>query len=60
MPCPINIDGVFFATSLAECFGCSLGKMPFSYLGLPLGTTRPAVLELASLADSVERRMSVC
>jgi hypothetical protein len=29
-------------------------------LGLPLGTTRPAVLELASLADSAERRMSVC
>jgi hypothetical protein len=26
---------------LAEEFGCQIGSMPFTYLGLPLGTTKP-------------------
>ena len=35
---PINVNGAF-ATSLAAQFGCQLGTMPFTYLGLPVGTT---------------------
>ena len=31
------------AAHLAQALGCSLGKMPFTYLGLPMGTTRPTV-----------------
>jgi hypothetical protein len=26
---------------LAEEFGCQIGSMPFTYLGHPLGTTKP-------------------
>jgi len=32
--------------------------MPFTYLGLPLGTTRPTIAELMPLVDKVERRLS--
>ena len=32
--------------------------MPFTYLGLPLGTTRPSVQELMPLVCSLERRLS--
>jgi hypothetical protein len=28
---------------LARTFGCEVGEMPFTYLGLPVGTTRPSV-----------------
>jgi hypothetical protein len=56
---PINID-LNYATCLAEFFECSVGKMPFTYLGLPLGTTRPTVMDLAPLADNVERRLNAC
>jgi hypothetical protein len=55
----INVDD-YYATSLAEFFGCSVGKMPFTYLGLPMGTTRPTVQNLAPLANSVERRLNAC
>jgi hypothetical protein len=26
---------------LASAFGCQVGTMPFTYLGLPMGTTNP-------------------
>jgi hypothetical protein len=26
---------------LANTFGCSVGTLPFAYLGFPLGTTQP-------------------
>jgi hypothetical protein len=28
---------------LAYTFGCKVGNMPFTYLGLPLGTTKPSL-----------------
>ena len=34
--------------------------MPFTYLGLPLGTTRPTIADLSPLADQVERRRNAC
>jgi hypothetical protein len=34
--------------------------MPFTYLGLPLGTTRPTLRDLSPLTDSVERRLNAC
>lgn len=39
---PINLDEVS-TSHLVQIFGCSVGTMPFTYLGLPLGTTRPTV-----------------
>jgi hypothetical protein len=37
---------------------CSVEKLPFTYLGLPLGTTKPTVLELMPLIDIIESKMS--
>jgi hypothetical protein len=34
--------------------------MPFTYLGLPLGTTKPTVQDLSPLLDDVERRLNAC
>lgn len=46
------------ATHLANTFGCQVGNMPFTYLGLPLGTTRPTISDFAPLVCRVERRLS--
>jgi hypothetical protein len=43
---------------LAGVFGCAIGSMSFTYLGLPMGTTKPTVLDLMPLVASVERRLS--
>jgi len=53
---PINLDQQR-ALHLAHIFGCSVGSMPFTYLGLPMGTTRPTQLDLMSLVHGVERKM---
>lgn len=39
---PINVAENRFA-NLISTLGCQLGAVPFTYLGLPLGTTRPFV-----------------
>jgi hypothetical protein len=54
---PINI-AADDANALATIFGCSLGNLPFSYLGLPLGTTRPSVHDLMQLVSRLDRRLS--
>lgn len=41
---------------LAGTFGCNIGSMPFTYLGLLVGTTKPRIVEFAPLIDWVERR----
>ncbi|XP_073357917.1 uncharacterized protein [Aegilops tauschii subsp. strangulata] len=43
---------------LAQVFGCSIGSMPFTYLGLPMGTARPTVAGLMPLVMSVEHKLS--
>lgn len=43
---------------LAGVFGCQVGSMPFTYLGLPLDTTRPTVQDFSPLVDRVERRLT--
>jgi hypothetical protein len=45
---------------LAGTFGCMIGTMPFTYLGLPVGTTKPHMEDLTPLMDRVERRLSTC
>jgi hypothetical protein len=43
---------------LAEDFGCQVGTMPFTYLGLPLGTTRPTMRDMMPLVCRLERKLS--
>jgi hypothetical protein len=54
---PINLSEEEVAV-LATDFGCKLGVMPFTYLGLPLGTTRPNMQDLLPMVDRMERRLS--
>lgn len=54
---PLNVDEVE-AARLAGIVGCKLGDLPFTYLGLPLGTTRPRIQDLMPLVDGLERRLS--
>jgi hypothetical protein len=42
---PINLN-VSKAQSIADLFGWTIGLMPFTYLGLPLGTTKPSIQSL--------------
>lgn len=44
--------------SLAAGLDCKIGSMPFTYFGLPLGTTRPSVKDCWPLVTQVERRLS--
>jgi hypothetical protein len=54
---PINIDSAQ-ALELAEAFGCLVGSFPFTYLGLPMGLTKPQVKDYAPLICRIERRLS--
>jgi hypothetical protein len=56
---PINITQERLS-HLAATFGCDVGCMPFTYLGLPMGTTKPHIEDLTPLMDRVERRLSAC
>jgi hypothetical protein len=40
----------------AGVFGCQIQDMPFTYLGLPMGTTKPRVEHYALLMNRVERQ----
>jgi hypothetical protein len=44
-------------TVLANTLGCSIGTMPFTYLGLPLGTTKTQVADFLPLVSKCERRL---
>jgi hypothetical protein len=54
---PINAPNDLL-NDLAEEFGCQIGSMPFTYLGLPLGTTKPRIIDLMPLARRLERRLA--
>jgi hypothetical protein len=45
---------------LALTFGCSVGSFPFTYLGLPMVTTKPKFEDLTPMMDRVERKLSGC
>jgi hypothetical protein len=42
---------------LAATFGCSIGSLPFTYLGLPLGLTKPRIDDFLPLVTRCERRL---
>ena len=56
---PINVHPERLAI-LASAFCCAIGSMPFNYLGLPMGTTKPRMEDLTPLMDTMERRLSSC
>lgn len=53
---PINISEVRIS-ALAQTFGCTVGSLPFTYLGLPLGLAKPKVEEFFPLVTRCERRL---
>jgi hypothetical protein len=42
---------------LASTFGCNIGTFPFTYLGLPMGTTKPKVDDFIPLVQRIEGRL---
>lgn len=56
MMLPINITDEKLDL-LARTFGCSKGTLPFTYLGLPLGTTKPKIVDFLPLVNKCERRL---
>jgi hypothetical protein len=53
---PINITKEQLQ-HLANVFECQPGSLPFTYLGLPLGTTKPIIEDFLPLVQRVERRL---
>ena len=45
-------------TRFAAVFGCQVGTLPFTYVGLPVHTTKPRIQDLIPVVDRVERRLS--
>jgi hypothetical protein len=43
---------------LTVLFGCVRDQLPFTYLGIPLGTTKPLVKDYAPLICRIERKLS--
>jgi hypothetical protein len=43
---------------LADEFGCKVESLPFTYLGLPMGTTRPQVYDLTPMICKLDKRLS--
>ena len=56
---PINVSPERMQ-HLASTFGCQVGTLPFTYLGLPMRTTKPRIEDLSPIMDRVERRLSAC
>lgn len=54
---PINVSAEKMRI-LANTLGCRVGSLPFTYLGLPLGTTKPRMEDFAPLLDKVERKLA--
>ena len=54
---PINCEATK-CEELANVLGFVVGKMPFTYLGLPLGTSRPSLNDFMPMVSKVERNLS--
>ena len=56
MMIPVNLSAEKLQ-HLSATFGCSTGTPPFTYLGLPLGLTKPRVEDFLPLVTRCERRL---
>jgi hypothetical protein len=54
---PINLSPEK-AEIMAGVLGCRIQSMPFNYLGLPMGSTKPRVEHFAPLMSRVERQLT--
>jgi hypothetical protein len=45
-------------TILASTFGCQIDSFPFTYLGLPMGTSKPKVDDFIPLVQRIEKRLT--
>ena len=54
---PINISDEK-AMDLANTFNCKREAMPFTYLGLPMGSTRPKVSDLMPMVSRLDHRLA--
>jgi hypothetical protein len=54
---PLNIS-LENAQLLAGVFGCKIESLPFTYLGLPLGTTKPRVEHYGPIMNKIERKLT--
>jgi hypothetical protein len=57
MMVPVNLSAEKL-THLARTFGCQTGTFPFTYLGLPMGLTRPKVDDFLPLMSKCEKRLN--
>jgi hypothetical protein len=53
---PINISQEKIH-ELSSTFDCQEGSMPFTYLGLPLGSTKPRIEDFLPLVRKMERKL---
>lgn len=58
MMVPINMSAER-RNVLAQTFGCSVGTLPFTYLGMPLDLTKPKVEAFLPMVTKCERRLAV-
>ena len=56
---PLNVP-ITQLHSLLNVLGCQQGHFPFTYLGLPLGTTKPKIEDFNPMMQRIERRLSGC
>jgi hypothetical protein len=54
---PINVSGEEMQ-QLANAFGCQVASLPFTYLGLPLGTAKPKIQHLTPIVTRLERKLT--
>lgn len=54
---PINVS-ISRTQHLANTFGCNIGSMPFTYLGLPLGIYKPSPNDFSPLPNRIETRLN--
>jgi hypothetical protein len=54
---PLNLEKEQ-AENLAGVFGCRVQGLPFTYLGIPMGTTKPRVEHYAPLMNRVKRQLT--
>jgi hypothetical protein len=54
---PINLQQEE-SEDLANLIGCTIDQMPFTYLGLPIGGTKPIIRDFSPLSNRVERRLT--
>ena len=54
----VPIGEVVDVHTLAEIFGCKVGTLPMSYLGMPLGASHNSPSIWNSILEKIERKLA--